>query len=151
MKTRFNYARLSVLAVLAALASAHSFGQNFTPHSPPTNSYAALLHNAGVTNLMGAVPLINRVLATPPAARSVPAVSTTNNFLGTFWMMSSPVPLPGNFSPALPVYTLNLSNHIFLHWRHRKRCAAGLEWVIGLRQRLVARPTCSGFADDSRR
>jgi hypothetical protein len=92
-----------------------SFGESFRSHAPVTNTYAALLQNPALTNSPSALATIRQVLATPPAPLAVPVMSTTNHSAsGTFWTMASPVPLPGNFFPTLPVYTLDASNHIYM-------------------------------------
>ncbi len=82
---------------------------------PGTNSAYALLENPALTNSPGAIATIKEVLATTPAAMSVPVLSLTNHSeSGTYWTMQSPVPLPNNFFPDLPVYLLDATNRTFL-------------------------------------
>ncbi len=105
-----------------ALLTATYFGTIFNSSAqatrnfrPETNAPYALLRNPALTNSPTAVAMITEVLATTPAPMSVPVVSTTNNSEGgTYWTMQSPVPLPGDFFPDLPVYLLDSTNRTFL-------------------------------------
>lgn len=105
-----------------ALSAAFIFGINFSASAqsarnfrPATNAPYALLQNPVLTNSPFAVSTIRQVLATTPAPLSVPVISTTNHSeSGTYWTMLSPVPLPGNFFPDLPVYLLDATNRTFL-------------------------------------
>ena len=98
------------------------FGMNFDvvaqrvgSLNPGTNGSYHLLQNPAFANSPTALGTIRRVLATPPAPLSVPIFSTTNlSPRGTYWTIKSPVPLPGNFFPGLPVYLLDVTNRMYL-------------------------------------
>jgi hypothetical protein len=82
-----------------------------------TNSPYAVLSHPGLTNLPGALPLLNYVLSTAAPARTLPVINATNGSVGgTYFSLqfSRQPPSPGNFFPALPVYALDTSNRIFL-------------------------------------
>jgi hypothetical protein len=105
-----------------ALVTALFFGINFNANAQPTrtfrpgtNALYALLLNPALSNSPVAVATIKEVLATTPAPMSVPVFSATNHSAGgTYWTMQSPVPLPGDFFPDLPVYLLDSINRTFL-------------------------------------
>ena len=106
------------LSLLTALIFGTNFNANAQPtrHSRPgTNAPSALLQNPALTNSPTAVAIIRQVLATTPAPLSVPVIATTNfSEPGTYWTLQSPVPLPGDFFPDLPVYLLDATNRTFL-------------------------------------
>jgi hypothetical protein len=87
---------------------------NFFTHSGSPYSFVQALP---ATNRPAALSLVSRVLATPAAVRSVPAFSpAVSGFSGAFWSLqnSNLPPVPGDFFPDLPVYTLDASNRLFL-------------------------------------
>jgi len=106
------------LSLLTALIFGTNFNANAQPtrnSRPGTNAPSALLQNPALTNSPTAVAIIRQVLATTPAPLSVPVIATTNfSEPGTYWTLQSPVPLPGDFFPDLPVYLLDATNRTFL-------------------------------------
>jgi len=106
------------LACMTALFLGANFNLSAQPtrtFRPGTNAPYALLLNPALSNSPVAVATIREVLATAPAPMSVPVFSTTNHSeAGTYWTMQSPVPLPGDFFPDLPVYLLDATNRTFL-------------------------------------
>jgi hypothetical protein len=106
------------LVLLTALffgTSLNALAQTKRNSRPVINSPYALFQNPAVTNSPGALATIQQVLATPPAPLNVPVIATPNRFeSGTYWTLKSPVPLPGDLFPGLPVYLLDATNRTFL-------------------------------------
>jgi hypothetical protein len=97
---------LLILTIISGVGRAQT-RQNLRPYS--------LLQNPALTNSATAVATIKQILATEPLPLAVPVVATTSFPAGgTYWTMQSPVPLPGDFFPDLPVYLLDQTDRTFL-------------------------------------
>jgi hypothetical protein len=116
MKSKFKIIGSLFLVWLFAITS-HAQTSGHSHYYPGTNSPYAILSNPVLTNLPGAIPFLNYVLSTPSAARTIPVISWTNASQGgAYFSLQLPTqpPLPGNFFPSLPVYTLDATNHIYV-------------------------------------
>lgn len=106
------------LVCMTALCFGATFNVKAQPtwtFRPATNAPYAVLRNPALTNSPVVLATIQQVLLTTPPPLAVPAIATTNfGASGTYWTMTTAVPLPGDFFPDLPVYLLDSTNRTFL-------------------------------------
>ncbi|HEX9048463.1 MAG TPA: hypothetical protein VF988_15655, partial [Verrucomicrobiae bacterium] len=106
--------KLGVFATLLCLGIGFNSGAQTTTRLTPPNPYSAL-QNPALSNIAGAYSTIAQILSTPVTPSFTPQISLTNTAPGgTYWSLQSPLPLPGDFFPELPVYVLDSTNRIFM-------------------------------------
>jgi hypothetical protein len=108
MKTMLNPMRLAVLLIFLA---SNAFAQTNTIRHPSARYGIIPIF----TNNPAAMFVISNLLAEPPPALAVPAVSQTNSGFGTYWTLKgAPVPLPFNPYPDLDVYQVSTNNDFII-------------------------------------